>query len=101
MDIDITESTFNELMGELEKIKDLNELAESYKKKTQVLSEQLERFLSASAEGRNIVMEKIQSVEDALKTIMIINSPNFEMLLRNIRRQQINLVLIYNIAKYV
>ena len=69
MDIDLIESTFNELMGELEKIKDLNELAESYKKKTQVLSEQLERFLSASAEGRNIVMEKILSVEDALKTI--------------------------------
>jgi predicted nucleic acid-binding Zn-ribbon protein len=69
MDIDLIESTFSELMGELEKIKDLNELAESYKKKTQVLSEQLERFLSASAEGRNIVMEKIQSVEDVLKSI--------------------------------
>ena len=69
MDIDIIESTFNELMGKLEKTKDLNELTESYKKKTQVLSEQLERFLSASAEGRIIVMEKIQSVEDVLKTI--------------------------------
>lgn len=69
MDIDLIESTFNELMGELEKIKDLNELAESYQKKTQVLSEQLERFLSASAEGRNIMMEKILSVEDALKSI--------------------------------
>ena len=69
MDIDLIESTFSELMGELEKIKDLNELAESYKKKTQVLSEQLERFLSASAKGSTIVMEKIQPVEDALKTI--------------------------------
>lgn len=69
MDINLIESTFNELMQELEKIKDLNELADSYKQKTQILSEQLERFLLAANKGNNSLMEKIEIIENALKEI--------------------------------
>ena len=69
MDLEIIESTFNELMVELSKIKDLNEVAESYKQKTQILSEHLERFLSASENGNNAIMQKTLAIEKALKNI--------------------------------
>ena len=39
MDIDLIESTFNELMGELEKIKDLNDLQKSNLFKTEVVEQ--------------------------------------------------------------
>ena len=62
MDIDIIESTFNELMSELGKIKDLNETAESYKQRTRILSEQLEHFLSTAIEERSAILKDTKEI---------------------------------------
>jgi len=62
MDIDIIESTFNELMSELGKIKDLNETAESYKQRTRILSEQLEQFLSTAIEERSAILKDTKEI---------------------------------------
>lgn len=67
MDIDIIESTFNELMAELGKLKDLNETAESYKQRTHLLCEQLEQFLSVAKEGRSAILKDAENI----KTLII------------------------------
>jgi hypothetical protein len=63
MDIDIIESTFNELMVELGKIKDLNEKAELYKERTQVLSDQLEQFLNVVTKERSTVLKNMDDIK--------------------------------------